>query len=378
NYNGYPVLLALTAGPTGQQVNGSGFLGGGSTSSYLDTTVLWTYGDSLSWTKGKHAFKVGGEIRRGNSLGYDAGIGTTTIPRAASGDAPSAPISTTAISSTNMPGLAGTATSGNNQAMRQLLDFLAGSLASVTQLRFMQNPTKLNAFEDYKTFPWRVRDFHQNEASLYFKDDWKVKNNLTLNLGLRWDYFGVPYESHGLMAAAQGGPAAIWGISGSGFSDWMKPGVRGSNTVSAYVGKGSPNAGTPWYEDDYNNFGPAIGFAWQMPWLGQGKTTIRGGYQITYQIGQSGNNLFQEQAVPGSVDTITYAGDSNTAYLDLTKVPSLIPAPSAVTPLQPVPTTSRSQQVYNPEKGVVTPYTQNLTLSITRSLRSNLTVDLRY
>ena len=213
---------------------------------------------------------------------------------------------------------------------------------------------------------------------MYFKDDWKIRNNLTLNLGLRWDFFGVPYESHGLMAAAAGGPSAIWGISGSGFSDWMKPGLRGTNTVSAYVGKNSPKSGTPWYEDDYNNFGPAIGFAWQLPWLGQGKTTIRGGYQVTYQIGQSGNNLFQEQAVPGSTDSITYSGDSNIAYLDLTKVQSVIPAPSAATPLQPVPTTSRTQQVYNPEKGIVTPYTQNLTLSITRSLRSNLTVDLRY
>ena len=51
--------------------------------------------------------------------------------------------------------------------MRKLLDFLSGSLASVTQLRFMQSPTKLDTFEDYKTFPWRVRDFHQNEGSVF-------------------------------------------------------------------------------------------------------------------------------------------------------------------------------------------------------------------
>ena len=152
--------------------------------------------------------------------------------------------------------------------MRQLLDFMSGSLASVTQLRFMQDPNKLDTFDDYKTYPWRVRDFHNNEASLFFKDDWKIQKNLTLNLGLRWDYFGVPYESHGLMAAASGGPDAIWGISGSGFPDWMKPGVRGTNTTSAYVGKNSPNSSTPWYENDYNNFGPAIGFAWQVPWFG--------------------------------------------------------------------------------------------------------------
>jgi len=374
NYNGYPVLPALSSGA----MSGSGFLGGGSTSSYLDTTVLWTYGDSLSWTKGRHTFKAGGEIRRGNSLGYDAGIAPTTVPRAASGDAPGAPVSTGAISGTTVPGLAGTSTTGNNLAMRQLLNFMSGSLASVTQLRFMQDPGKLDTFDDYKTYPWRVRDFHNNEASLYVKDDWKIQKSLTLNLGLRWDYFGVPYETHGLMAAAGGGPEAIWGISGTGFQDWMKPGVRGSNTTSAYVGKNSPNSSTPWYENDYNNFGPAIGFAWEVPWFGQGKTTLRGGYQITYQIGQSGNNIFQEQAVPGSTDSITYAGDSSVTYIDLARLPTIIPAPSTLLPMQPIPTTSRSQQVYNPQKGVVTPYTQNLTLSLTRSLSKSVTVDLRY
>jgi hypothetical protein len=373
SFSGYPVMMNLSAG----SVNGAAFLGGGSTSSYLDTTVLWTYGDSLSWTKGKHAFKMGGEVRRGNSLGYDAGIAPTTIPRANSGDAPNATI--TAISSTNMPGLAGTSLAGNNLAMRQLLQFLTGSLTSITQLRFMQDPKKLSGWEDYKTFPWRTRDFHNNEFSAFFKDDFKATKNLTLNLGLRWDYFGVPYEAHGLMPAAVGGPSAIWGISGTGFSDWMKPGARGQNTTIAFFGKNSPNSGTPWYEDDYNNFGPAVGFAWQPPWLGQGKTTIRGGYQITYQIGQSGNNIFQENAVPGTTDNITYQGDSNITYLDLTTVPSSIPPPSSLaSPLLPVPTTSRTQQIYNPEKGVVTPYTQNLTLSLTRSISSNLTLDLRY
>jgi hypothetical protein len=371
NFAGYPVMPALSAGG----VSGSAFLGGGSTSSYLDTTVLWTYGDSLSWTKGTHAFKFGGEIRRGNSLGFDAGIGVTTIPRASSGSSANAPI--TAINSTNLPGLAGTTASGNVASAQNLLNFLAGSLGSISQLRFIQDPKKLDAFEDYKTYPWRTRDFHTNEFSAFFKDDFKATRNLTLNLGLRWDYFGVPYDAHGLMPAAVGGPSRIWGISGSGFEDWMKPGVRGETTSIAFFGKNSPNAGTPWYENDYNNFGPAVGFAWQLPWLGQGKTTIRGGYQITYQIGQSGNNLFQENAVPGSTDSASYVG-ANVSYLDMTNLSAAIPVPSSVKPMQPVSTLSRSQQVYNPEKGVVTPYTQNLTLSLTRSITSNLTMDVRY
>lgn len=378
NYNGYPVLPLLGTGAVNFQTNQ--IVGSGSTSSYLDSTNLFSYGDSLAWEKGKHAFKFGGEIRRGTSLGHDAGVGNpTTIPRATGGDAANAPISTPAVSSANMPGLAGTAASGNNAAVRNLLDFLAGSLSQVSQLKFMQDPTNLTSFADFKTFPWRVREFHNNEASFYAKDDWKVTKNLTLNLGVRWDYYGVPWESNGLMARAVGGAPAIWGVSGSSFADWMKPGIRGTNTAVGYFGKNSPNPNSPWYEDDYRDFGPAVGFAWQVPWLGQGKTTVRGGYQITYQIIQAPNNIFQENAVPGSVNSIQFTGDTAAnAYLDLTKVAALIPVAPTIQPMQPVPTTDRTQGVYQPEKNTVTPYAQNLTLSVTRGLTSSLTLNLRY
>src|SRR5262249_44081975 len=159
----------------------------------------------------------------------------------------------------------------------------------------------------------------------------------------------------------------------------MKPGVRGTNTSVGFFGKNSPNSSKGWYEDDYNNFGPAVGFAWQVPWFGQGKTTIRGGNQVTYQIIQAPNNIFQENGVPGSVNSIQFTGDTRAnAYLDLTKLASLVPVPSSLQPMQPIPVTDRTQQVYQPEKGTVAPYAQNLTLSLTRSLNSNLTLNLRY
>src|SRR5262249_1949604 len=75
---------------------------------------------------------------------------------------------------------------------------------------------------------------------------------------------------------------------------------------------------------------------------------------------------------------ITYTGDSNITYLDLARIATVFPLPSPFKPLQPIPTSSRTQQIYQPGSGLVTPYTQNLTFSITRSLRSNLTLDLRY
>jgi hypothetical protein len=379
NFGGYPLVPALGNGAVNFQTNQ--IVGGGATASYLDTTVLWTYGDNLSWTKAKHGFKVGGEIRRGHSLAYEmggSGAVATTIPRAVGGETPFAPISTTAISSTNMPGLAGTNASGNNAAMRNLLNFLSGSLTNVTQALFMQDPKKLDAWEDYKTFPFRLRDLHGDESSVFFKDDWKVASTLTLNLGVRWDNFGPPYESKGLMPLPVGGPSGIWGISGSGFSDWMKPGVRGSNTTVEFVGKNSPNPGTPWYNNDYNNFSPAVGFAWQVPWFGAGKTTVRGGYQITHQIAQSANTLSFEIIVPGSANNALYQGDSNNPYLDLARMAAVIPLNNGILPMQPVPSSDRTQTIYSPITGTVSPYTQNFTLAVTRSVRSNVTVDLRY
>src|SRR6185295_15099213 len=174
-------------------------------------------------------------------------------------------------------------------------------------------------------------------------------------------------------------PWRVFGVSGNSFADWMKPGVRGEPTSIEFVGKNSPNPGTPWYPDDYNNFGPAVGFAWQVPWFGAGRTTVRGGYQMTYNAGPSFNSVTQENVAPGSTLSAIYQGDSGAnAYLDLTKLQSLIPVPTIIKPIQPVPLTDRTQQMYVPQPGFVNPYVQNITLSVARSLTSNLTLDLRY
>jgi len=379
NYGGYPVDIGLGTGAVNFQTNQ---VFNGVTDNYHDITNLWSIANTLSWTSGRHAFKFGGEIRFTHSLGYDAGISntaTTSIPRAIGGDAPNALIPTGAISSANMPGLAGTTSTGNNQRMRNLLSFLAGSLNQVNQFYYVQDSNKLDAFESYLTYPERIRDTVQNEGDIFVKDDWKVTKDLTFNLGLRWEYYGVPYEAHGLMPLPVGGSPAIFGLSGRSFEDWMKPGVRGDLTTVEFVGKNSPNPGTPWYANDYNNFGPAVGFAWQVPWFGEGKTTLRGGYQMTFQQGQVPNALTQENNVPGSTNNARYTGDSGAnAYLDLTKLPSIVPVPNIIRPMQPVPVTDRTQQIYVPENGVRNPYAENITMSVTRSIRPNLTLDLRY
>ena len=375
--NGYPMIIGL------QTFNTIPVAGGQAT--YFNDTSLWSYGDTLSWTKGAHVLKVGAELRRGHSLGQDAI--NNLIPAAIGGDTQLAAIPANAITSTNVPGLAGTPGAGNNQRMRQLLSFFAGSLSNLSQGSWITDPTNTETFSDYKNFDHRIRDMHnQNEASVFLKDDWKALKSLTLNLGVRWAYFSVPWESDGLMPLPVGGGDAMFGISGRSWDGWMRPGQRADVTALQFVGKGSPNPDITWYPNDWNNIGPAVGFAWQVPWFGAGKTTVRGGYQITYQINQSGNNIIQEINVPGASDIASYVPASSAPYLDLTKItPSLIPVrtltPSGapLKPMQPsLLTGPRSQQIYIPDAGLSTPYAQNLTLSVTRSISSNLTLDLRY
>ena len=76
-----------------------------------------------------------------------------------------------------------------------------------------------------------------------------------------------------------------------------------------FVGPDSPNPKVKAIPEQFYNFGPAIGFAYQLPWFGEGKTTVRGGYQQTFQrvlVNNSGEangtDTFIGQ-IPGSQQT---------------------------------------------------------------------------
>jgi hypothetical protein len=284
------------------------------------------------------------------------------------------------ITSANIPGLQGTTTTGNNLAMRSLLTLLSGSLSRVTQLYWLGSADRLDAFDDYRTSIQRERELNQNELSAFFKDDWKISRNVTINLGLRWDYYGVPWVSEGLTAVPEGGGDALFGYSGRGFDDWMRPGHRGELTKLIFVGPESPNPEISAWDKDYNNFGPAIGFSWQVPWFGAGQTTVRGGYQISYLLGGGRFSTLDTSLAnpPGSSYTATFNGGPGMEYIDLRHVSSIAPVPISVTPMQPIPVDSRSVALTAFDSNYVTPYVQNLTMAVTRNVGRKVTLDVRY
>jgi hypothetical protein len=376
--NGSPVYTSSTAGALGFAMYG---IADGILYASHEVSPRWIYADTFSWLRGAHSFKFGGEYRLSSTKSTNNGSVQTgaNTPRATMGNAPLAQ-----VTGIGRSGLAGTNATGSQQLAENVLTFLSGSLSGLAQGRFI-NEAK-SAWNDYPNEISKIRDIAQNEFGFFFKDDWKATRDLTLNLGVRWDYYGVPWERHaGLTTALKGGGNALFGISGRSFSDWMKPGARADMMEIIYVGPKSANPDQRIYKRDLNNFGPAVGFAWNIPWGGQGKTVLRGGYQVQYT--GSGRGFVLDTAIgnpPGSSNTANYIIPATDPYFSVEKMlanPGLVPVqplllPSPTSTIIPFADRTALMNAFDPN--FVSPYIQNITLSLTRNLTSKLTMDLRY
>ncbi|MBI4905636.1 MAG: carboxypeptidase regulatory-like domain-containing protein [Acidobacteria bacterium] len=316
---------------------------------------VYEFNDSVAMTKGSHNLKAGFGVRFTSTNGFNS---FSVVPRAniGSGVLPATPI-------TSIPGIG-----QNNGTAINILNDLTGTLNNKVQAF---NATG-GANPQFVAGEPRQRTWRQRELSWYFKDDWRIRRNLTLNLGLRWDYYGVPYEALGRMAALKNGSAGLFGLSGTDFSALFQPGVlNGSLSEVHLIGRNSPNPGRNIMPADRNNFAPAVGLTWQLPKF-TGETVLRLGYGIGYERNSLRNLDVYAADVPGLRVT---NNNRSTSALNFANAPALSPTAA---PLAVVPLTDRGQTLYGWDSGLVYPYVQNWNASITHRLPGKVTLDVRY
>jgi carboxypeptidase family protein/TonB-dependent receptor-like protein len=328
-------------------------------------TPVYQYGDTLTWIKGRHSFKGGVELRFISDPGFEA-----------FGARPGASVGAGAVPVQNVNNIPGIGTNAG-LAQNTLLD-LTGSFA----FAFQVNNSPGGPNPQFLPGQTRYRSWRQRELDWFFKDDIKVSPSFTLNLGIRYEFYGVPTEPQGRMLAPVGGSAGIFGLSGTNLANSLfQPGAaNGTLTRTQLIGDGTPNPGVQLYNNDYNNFAPAVGFAWNLPWFGKDKTVIRAGYGVGYErlpIYLTHTNSGMEPGL-SETDTLLFAS----LQAPLLNVQTLVlPVKPAGAPLALVPATgaaSRTQNVYAYDTNFRSPYYQNYNFTIERALSPGMSFSLGF
>ncbi len=234
-------------------------------------------------------------------------------------------------------------------------------------------------------------DNGHNYDGLYFKDDWKVTPKLTLNLGVRWDYFGYVEENFGAQANF------LPGAPGSG-AQYLIPIERKNDPRSTSFDSTLAKDGIALvFSNNFalgnsqkSNFSPRIGFAYQAT----PKVVVRGGYGIFYggfenrgyspNIGE--NYPFQFSFAffnPDAAHPITYTNPNGTTCLSPTATTAVVPAATVESgfsciPLQPNLVNASGLQLRGIQFNYVTPYTQGYNLILQYQLRPDTSVEAGY
>ena len=245
----------------------------------------------------------------------------------------------------------------------------------------------------------KTRDYRYNEYEFYGQDNWKLRSDLTLNLGLRWSYYQPPFEANGFQAIQSVDLQPLFAIRVANAA----AGIAGptSEPFMTYDLNGPKNNGRDIYKPDWNNFGPRIGFAWNPSFkdgflgklFGDRKSVLRGGGSIVYDRVGGGITFIQDQVTYlfdgsattrfGSTNPVTSL-QNDPRFTSITTLPVANTAPTITRPFTPfvvdgVPDINQAGQTnYTIDRNFQIPYSYQFSLDYQRELPFNLIIDVGY
>ena len=242
----------------------------------------WQYSDSVSWIKGNHSFKFGGEYRAYEQNQIFDFINNGFLS-----------FSGFATQNNLVPVLPGLA---NDPLVN---DFANGFVSGF----YDQSNSNRQGYRD-KFF------------SAFAQDDYKVSRNLTINLGLRYDYGNPLEELHNR-------------------EDAFRPGQQSTVFPTAPAGlvfPGDSGISRSTYSPDRTNFGPRVGLAWDP--TGKGKLVVRTGFGIFYNVPESELTLQFLGAAPYGAQVVAFESTDMTHPYQTSNSP-LAQNPFPFTPAKP-------------------------------------------
>jgi hypothetical protein len=296
--------------------------------------------DNLTWVKRNHTFKFGVNTEWTDEFGTNsAGIfPNVSLSASANGDTPTIPGFNTA--STNIA-------AADLTRLQGYYNNLFARVSSITTTYY----SNLKTFQPAGS--QRVRNFEYHEVGAFAQDDWKVRRNLTINVGVRWDYNANPSERSGLQGTLVQAAAV-------NFSDQIA-----NLTVTPT---------NQYYKNDWLAFRPRFGFAWDPK--GDGKMSIRGGYGIFSDriVGAvaslvDGNTPGFSQSVPVFPNA---AAGADVRLSDNPAAPVQPGAPSLTLPA------TRSTAIVFLDPKLTTGYVQQFNLNVQRQIARGTVLDIGY
>jgi hypothetical protein len=287
-------------------------------------TGTTSYTDTVTWVRGNHTIKAGGDfrdVRSTSDVNFNSRDDLNFNRFQASGGTALAFSQTTP-----------------DQATQDLAWFLVGGVSSQFQAQFF-NKAAVRQPTDAKTF-------RQHESDGFIQDSWKLKPNLTVNYGVRYQYNGIPFET------------------GGNFSNlFQNPDSFATSFTFTEVGPGSRGV----YNNDFSNIEPRFGFAWDP--FKNGKTSVRGGYGIFHD--RIFDNLFgNARANPPFQQTVSNSFSG-------TSTPETVPfgqsSPPGLTFVN-----GQNQVVTLLDPNIRMPGSQNWNFGIQREIAPSLVLEVDY
>jgi Carboxypeptidase regulatory-like domain/TonB dependent receptor len=303
--------------------------------------------DNVTWVKGNHVLKFGGIFRAVRILNFNDGGTVPSFTVGFNTTKNQNPMSNTTAS---FPGGMSSTEFTNASS---LLALMTGAVSQVSQT--------FNVADKTNGFTRGVgsrRHFNYNTLSAYGGDTWRFRENLSLNIGLRWEYISPVTERDGLALLPK---------------DTSLAALNDPNVVFDFAGGGTSR---PFMGRDLKNFAPNFSFAWDP--FKSGKTSVRGGFAISYAIDNNVtvvNNAIGNNAGLSSGVTVTdlagtvSGGGIFTVPTPVFKVPRTLLDQSAF---------SQTPTIYTTQFNLKTPYAEQWNFGIEREVWKDTALSVGY